>query len=106
MLENQYAAFISCFFSGLTGNVHGFNPFTPKSAKKILNFILQNCQKQIVPVKVLLNSFHLNGHTLEFYQHIQKLQPYLLTQGLTLGVNFRVNSRYLFFNVNIICTSH
>ena len=28
-------------------------------------------------MKVLLNSFHLNGHTLE---------PHLLTQGLALGV--------------------
>ena len=62
-----------------------FNPFTPKSAKfkteeKILKFMLQNCQKQTAP---LLNSFHLNGHTLghtHLYGHI------LLTQGLTLGV--------------------
>ena len=37
-------------------------------------------------MKVLLNSFHLNGHTLGFHLQTQKLQPYLLTEGLTLGV--------------------
>ena len=36
-------------------------------------------------MKVLLNSFHLNGHTLGFHPQTQKLQPHLLTQGLTLG---------------------
>ena len=48
---------------------YNINPFTPKSAKfqteeKIWNF-LQNCQKQTVRhhLKVLLNSFYLNGHT-------------------------------------------
>ena len=37
-------------------------------------------------MKVLLNSFHLNGHTLGFHPQTQKIQPHLLTQGLTLGV--------------------
>ena len=37
-------------------------------------------------MKVLLNSFHLNGRTLGFHPHTYKLQPHLLTQGLTLGV--------------------
>ena len=37
-------------------------------------------------MKVLLNSFHLNGHTLGFYPQTQKVQPHLLAQGLTLGV--------------------
>ena len=37
-------------------------------------------------MKVLLNSFHLNGHTLGFDPQIQKLEPHLLTQVLTLGV--------------------
>ena len=37
-------------------------------------------------MKVLLNSFHLNGHTLGFHPQTQKVQPLLLTQGLTLGV--------------------
>ena len=35
---------------------------------------------------VLLNSFHLNGYTLGFDPQTQKLEPHLLTQGLTLGV--------------------
>ena len=37
-------------------------------------------------MKVLLNSFHLNGHTLGFHPLTQKLEQHLLTQGLTLGV--------------------
>ena len=37
-------------------------------------------------MKVLLNSFHLNGHTLGFHPQTQKVQLHLLTQGLTLGV--------------------
>ena len=37
-------------------------------------------------MKVLLNSFHLNGHTLGFHPQTQKLEPHLLTQGLTLRV--------------------
>ena len=44
-------------------------------------------------MKVLLNSFHLNCHTLWFHPQTQKVQPYLLTQGLTLGserVKFRI----------------
>ena len=35
---------------------------------------------------VLHNSFHLNGHTLGFHPQTKKLQPHILTQGLTLGV--------------------
>ena len=43
-------------------------------------------------MKVLLNSFHLNGHTLGFHPQTQKLVSVnLLTQGLTLGVK-RVKS--------------
>ena len=37
-------------------------------------------------VKVLLNSFHLNGHTLRVTSTDLKIQHHLLTQGLTLGV--------------------
>ena len=37
-------------------------------------------------MKVLLNSFHLNGYTLGFHPQTLKLGPHLLTQGLTLGV--------------------
>ena len=37
-------------------------------------------------MKVLLNSFHLNGHTQDFHPQTQKVQPHLLTQGFTLGV--------------------
>ena len=48
----------------------------------MLNFILQDCQQQTAP----LNSFHLNGHTLGFHPQAKKLQPHLLTQGLTPGV--------------------
>ena len=36
-------------------------------------------------MKVLLNSFHLNGHTLGFHSQTLKLETHLLTQGLTLG---------------------
>ena len=37
-------------------------------------------------MKVLLDSFHLNGHTLGFHPQTQKLEPHLLTQCLTLGL--------------------
>ena len=37
-------------------------------------------------MKVQLNSFHLNGHTLVFHPQTSKLQPHLLTQGSTLVV--------------------
>ena len=37
-------------------------------------------------MKVLLNRFHLNGDKLGFHPQTQNLQPYLLTQVLTLGV--------------------
>ena len=37
-------------------------------------------------MKVLLNSFHLNGHTLGFHPQTEKLQSHLLTQGFTLRV--------------------
>ena len=37
-------------------------------------------------MQVLLSSFHLNGHTLGFHPQTQKVQPHILTQGLTLGV--------------------
>ena len=33
-----------------------------------------------------VDSFHLNGHTLGFQPHTEKLQPHLLTQGMNLGV--------------------
>ena len=41
-------------------------------------------------MKALPNSFHLNGHTLEFHLQAQKVQPHSLTKGLTLGVNARL----------------
>ena len=37
-------------------------------------------------MKVLLNNFHLNGHTQGFHPQTQKLGPHLLTQGLALRV--------------------
>ena len=37
-------------------------------------------------MKVLLNSFHLNGQTLGFHPQTQKLQQHILTQGLTVGL--------------------
>ena len=37
-------------------------------------------------MKVLLNSFRLNGRTLGFHPQTQMLQPNVLTQGLTLEV--------------------
>ena len=36
-------------------------------------------------MKVLLNSFHLNGHTLGFHPQTPKAQ-HRLTRGLTMGV--------------------
>ena len=35
-------------------------------------------------MKVPLGSFHLNGHTLGFYPHIQHLKPHLLKAGWNL----------------------
>ena len=64
-----------------------FNPFTPKSAKlktegKNWNLILHNIvNNKQYPMKVLLNSFQLNGHTLGFHPQTQKLEPHLLAQG-------------------------
>ena len=69
-----------------------FKPFAPKSTKFktkekkswiSLCKIVKNKQHHM---KVLLNSFHLNGHSLDFHPQTQKLQPHSLTQGLTLGV--------------------
>ena len=51
--------------------------------------IVKNKQHHL---KVLLNSFHLNGHTLGF--HPQKVQPHLLAQGLTLGERNTPNNAY------------
>ena len=69
------------------------NPFTPKSAAwsskwrktSWISFckIAKNKQHHM---KVLLNSFHLNGHILGFHPQTKKVQPHLLTRGLTLGV--------------------
>ena len=51
-----------------------------------MNSILQNVKIKQYPLTALRSSFHLNGHTLGFHPHTQKLQLHLLTQGLTLGV--------------------
>ena len=59
------------------------NPFTPKSAKfkteRKISFckIVKNKQHHL---KILLNSVHLNGHTLGFHPQTQKLQG---VKGLT-----------------------
>ena len=45
---------------------------------------LEMVQNEQYHMNVLLNSFNLNGHTLGFHPQTQKLQPHLLTQGLTL----------------------
>ena len=45
--------------------------------------IVKNKQHHL---KVLLKSFHLNGQTQGFHPQTQKVQPHLLTHGLTLGV--------------------
>ena len=34
----------------------------------------------------MLNSFHLNGHTLGFHPQTQKLEPQYMSRGFTLGV--------------------
>ena len=49
-------------------------------------------------MKVLLSSFHLNGHTLGFHPQALKVQPHLLTRGLTLGVKGLTTSFYISFN--------
>ena len=46
-----------------------FNPFIPKSAKPTT----ENKQHHL---KVLLNSFNLNGHTLGFHPQTWKLEPH------------------------------
>ena len=51
-------------------------------------------------MKVLLNSFHLNGHTLGFHPQTQKLEPHLLTLlGLTLGVKGLSQRNCLFWRI-------
>ena len=51
-------------------------------------------------MEVLLNSFHLNGHTLGFHPQTRKVQPHLLTQGLTLGVKgLRALKTLVFFSL-------
>ena len=67
------------------------NPFTPQKAKfktkgKMLNFISKIVKNKQYHLKILLNSVYLNGHTLGFHPHTQKLQPHFLIHGLTLGV--------------------
>ena len=54
--------------------------------KKSRIFIFTIVKNKQYHVKVLLDNFHLNGHTLGFHPQTQKLQPHLLTQSLTLGV--------------------
>ena len=44
-------------------------------------------------MKVLLNSCDLNGHTLGFHP-LKKVEPHLLTQGLTLGVKGLIILQY------------
>ena len=52
-------------------------------------------------LKVLLNSFHLNGHTLGFHPQTQTLEPHLLTQGLTLGAKGLIPLLWSIFPSNI-----
>ena len=40
-------------------------------------------------MKVLLNSLHLNGHTLGFHPQTRNVQPHLLTLGVK-GLNTRI----------------
>ena len=63
-------------------------PFSAKGAKskpeeKVLNLICKIVKNKHHHLNVLLNSFHLNGHTLGFHPQTQKFKP-LLTQGSTL----------------------
>ena len=71
------------------------NPFTLQSAKfktegKVLNFILRNAQNKQYHLKVLLNSFYLNGHTLGF--HRQTYKSYKLVKVTTTFINSRFDS--------------
>ena len=85
----EFSQTFSRVYTRLCKHVHHFlflNPFTPKSAKfkterKNLEFHFAKLPTTKQHMKVLLNSFHLNGHTLGFHP-----QPHLLTQGWTLGV--------------------
>ena len=103
---------LSYQFKILVISQYQFNPFTPKSAKlkteeKILNVTLQNYQKQTVTHEkyIQLDSFHLNGHTLGFHPQTQKVQPHLLTQGLTLGVKGLNLSQFSVYSVYCLLLS-
>jgi len=45
----------------------------------------QTLPYSILDREALLRSFHLNGHSLVFHPQTQKLDPYIMTQVLTLG---------------------
>ena len=84
---------------------YSLNPFIPKSAqfktegKSWISFCLIAKNKQ-QHLKVLLNSFHLNGHTLGFHPQTQKVlvTTFIQTQGLTLGVK-ELNLLRLFYRL-------
>ena len=71
------------------------NRYSPKTGHgliearpKLPNFILVNIVKQTPPSihqRILLNSFHLNDHTLGFYPQTRKLEPHKLIHGSLFG---------------------
>ena len=66
----------------LTGKNTNFNSFTPKSAKKLKFKKIQIAFCKILKNKwyngtILPNRFHLNGHTIGFRLHAQKLERHI-----------------------------
>ena len=68
-----------------------FNPFTPDSGKfkidkfpKMSNLVKLKNRQYLS--KVLLNSFRMNGHTLEFCPLNQNLENFFSPNGFTLGL--------------------
>ena len=72
-------------FIGILINLTLLFPRVQSSKQRGKSCKIVNNKKQY-HLKVLLNSFHLNGHTLGFHPQTQKVQQHLLTQGLTLGM--------------------
>ena len=57
-----------------------------KAEEKLLSFVCKIVENKQHHLKVLPNSFHLNGHALGFHPQTKKLESHLLTQDLTLRV--------------------
>ena len=61
-----------------------FNPLTPRSSKL---FVFKCGKTDGTDVKVLLEGFHLNSHTIGFCTRTQKVEPtYYKSRPFTVGV--------------------